>query len=72
MTIYALTLQPEITDFLPDWIATKEKRKEWLIKYELKENKEFLEAVPNIPNIKRHALRLGIILKNTNELIGLD
>jgi [ribosomal protein S5]-alanine N-acetyltransferase len=68
--IYNLTLQPEITDFLPDWIATKEKRREWLTKYEIKENKEFLEAVPNIPNIKGHALRLGIILKKTNELIG--
>ena len=68
--IYALTLQPEIMEFLPDWIATKETRREWLIKYELNENNEFLEAVPNVPNIKRHALRLGIILKKTNELIG--
>jgi ribosomal-protein-alanine N-acetyltransferase len=68
--IYALTLQPEITEFLPDWIATKEKRREWLINYELNENSEFLEAVPNVPNIKGHALRLGIILKETNELIG--
>ncbi len=68
--IYDLTLQPEITEFLPDWIATKEKRREWLINYELNENNEFLEAVPNVPNIKGHALRLGIILKETNELIG--
>lgn len=68
--IYALTLQPEITEFLPDWIATKEKRREWLINYELNENNEFLEAVTNVPNIKGHALRLGIILKETNELIG--
>jgi len=68
--IYNITLQPEIREFLPDWIATKEKRREWLTKYEIKENKEFLESVPNIPNIKRHALRLGIILKEKNELIG--
>jgi ribosomal-protein-alanine N-acetyltransferase len=68
--IYNITLQPEIEEFLPDWIATKEKRREWLTKYEIKENKEFLESVPNIPNISRHALRLGIILKETNELIG--
>jgi RimJ/RimL family protein N-acetyltransferase len=68
--IYNLTLQPEITDFLPDWIAPKEKRREWLVKYEIKENREFLESVPNIPNISRHALRLGIILKESNELIG--
>lgn len=68
--IYTITLQPEIIEFLPDWKATKEKRREWLTKYEIKENKEFLEAVPNIPNIKGHALRLGIVLKETNELIG--
>jgi len=35
--------------------------KEMLINYELNENNEFLEAVPNIPNIKRHALQLVII-----------
>jgi len=68
--IYNITLQPEIAEFLPDWIATKEKRREWLTKYEIKENKEFLESVPNIPNISRQALRLGIILKDTNKLIG--
>jgi len=65
--IYNITLQPEIAEFLPDWIATKEKRREWLTQYETKENKEFFESVPNIPNISRHALRLGIILKETNE-----
>lgn len=69
-SIYNITLQREIREFLPDWIATKEKRREWLTKYEIKENKEFLESVPNIPNIKGHALRLGIILKEKNELIG--
>ena len=68
--IYMLTLQKEITEFLPDWIATKEKRREWLMKYELKENNEFIESVPNVLNIKRHTLRLGIILRETNELIG--
>lgn len=26
---YKITLQPEIGEFLPDWIATKEKRREW-------------------------------------------
>lgn len=65
--IYKITLQPEIAEFLPDWIATKEQRREWLTKYELKENREFFEAVPNI---NEHILRLGIILKETNEFIG--
>ncbi|MBU5438389.1 GNAT family N-acetyltransferase [Tissierella sp. MSJ-40] len=65
--LYALTLQPEITDFLPDWKATKEQRKEWLINFHIRSNKEFLEAVPNIQD---QLLFLGIILKETNEFIG--
>ncbi|WP_243277914.1 GNAT family N-acetyltransferase [Clostridium yunnanense] len=68
--IYNITLQPEIEEFLPDWIATKEQRREWLVKYEIKENKEFLDSVPNIANIRNRVLRLGVILKDTNELIG--
>ena len=67
---YALTLQPEITEYLPDWIATKEKQREWMVNYEINENKEFIESIPNVPNISRHALRLGIILKETEEFIG--
>ena len=68
--IYNITLQPEIREFLPDWIATKEQRREWLTKYEINENKEFLESVPSIPISGNNALRLGIILKETKELIG--
>ena len=29
--IYLLTLEKEIRRFQPDWIATKEKRREWLV-----------------------------------------
>jgi RimJ/RimL family protein N-acetyltransferase len=65
--LYNLTLQPEITDYLPDWKSTKEQRKEWLIDFHIKSNKEFLEAVPNIGE---QWLNLGIILKETNEFIG--
>lgn len=65
--IYDLTLQPEITDYLPDWKATKEQRKEWLIDFHMKSNEEFLKA---IPNIGEQWLNLGVILKETNEFIG--
>ncbi|SHJ09706.1 Protein N-acetyltransferase, RimJ/RimL family [Clostridium cavendishii DSM 21758] len=65
--IYNITLQPKVKEFLPDWISTKEQRREWLIKYDIKENREFFEAAPNI---KEQILRLGIILKETNEFIG--
>ncbi len=64
--LYGLTLQKEITDLLPDWISTKEQRGKWLIE-DIEENKEFLESVPNIGS---QCLRLGIILKETNEFIG--
>ena len=69
-SIYDITLESEVREFLPDWIATKEQRKEWLTKYEINENKEFLEAVPDISNIKGRAFRLGIVLKDENKLIG--
>lgn len=65
--LYNLTLQPEITDILPDWKATKEQRKEWLINMHMKSNKEFLEAVPSVGD---RWLTVGIILKETNEFIG--
>lgn len=65
--LYALTLQPEITGTLPDWKATKEERRAFLINYHMKSNKEFLEAAPNIGD---QWLNLGIILKETNEFIG--
>jgi [ribosomal protein S5]-alanine N-acetyltransferase len=65
--LYNLTLQPEITDYLPDWIGTKEQYKKWLENIYIKGNKEFLKAVPNIEN---EALIFGILLKQTNEFIG--
>lgn len=65
--LYALTLQREITEYLPDWIASKEQRREWLINFHMKSNKEFLKAVPDIEG---GWLNLGIILKKTNEFIG--
>ncbi|MCB2312952.1 GNAT family N-acetyltransferase [Clostridium tagluense] len=65
--LYNLTLQPEITDFLPDWKATKEQRRDWLINFHMKNNREFFQAVPSID---KEGLILGIILKETNEFIG--
>lgn len=65
--LHALTLQPEITDILPDWIGTKQQHKDWLINMYLKSNKEFLESVPRVGD---QWLNLGIILKKTNEFIG--
>lgn len=65
--IYNITLQPEIAEYLPDWIAGKEQRREWLIKYEIPENRAFVES---IPKIGANILRMAIVLKETNEVIG--
>ncbi|MEK5253730.1 GNAT family N-acetyltransferase [Paenibacillus sp. FSL F4-0125] len=67
---HALTMQPEIIEFLPDWNVPKEQRRDWLINYEIKENQQFLQAVSADGNIGELRLRLGIILKETGEFIG--
>ncbi|WP_346936862.1 GNAT family N-acetyltransferase [Clostridium sp.] len=65
--LYALTLQPEITDYLPDWIGSREEYENWVPNIYIKSNKEFFKAVPNVEN---HEMIVGIILKKTNEFIG--
>ena len=65
--IYALTSQPEVYEFLPDWRSTREQRLDWVTNYEIPDNKVFLA---NIPNIGEGWLKLGIVLKETNEFIG--
>ncbi|MDQ8736261.1 GNAT family N-acetyltransferase [Paenibacillus sp. LHD-38] len=65
-----LTWQPEIYEFLPGWNVPKEQRLDWLAHYEINENKQFLSAVAAGGRIGELRLRLGIILKETGELIG--
>ncbi len=65
--IYELTSQPEVYEFLPDWRSTREQRLDWVTNYEIPENKDFLAAVPNIGE---NWLKLGIVLKETDEFIG--
>lgn len=68
--IYNLSMQTEISDLLPDWKSTREQRLEWLTNYEVPANKEFIKAASGIPTIDDHQLKLGIILKETDEFIG--
>lgn len=65
--IYELTSQPEVYEFLPDWRSTREQRLDWVTNYEIPSNKEFLATVPNIGE---GWLKLGIVLKETDEFIG--
>lgn len=66
-SIYELTSQPEVYEFLPDWRSTREQRLDWVTNYEIPDNKEFLAS---IPSIGERWLKLGIFLKETDEFIG--
>ena len=65
--LYALTLQPEITNYMPEWKGTREKYEDAMSNVFIMKNKEFFRAIPNVEN---HSITLGIILKKTNEFIG--
>lgn len=66
-SLYKLTLQPEITDILPDWIGTREQYKDWIENKYIKGNMKFKDSIPSIGG---RWISLGIILKETNEFIG--
>lgn len=67
---HSLTWQPEIHEYLPGWNVSKEQRENWFINYEIPGNKQFLNAVSENGVIGELRLRLGIILKESGELIG--
>ncbi len=69
-SIYKIANQTEIEKILPDWKSTKEQRINWVVNYEIPENKAFLHAVRTTANIDDHILKLGIFKKTTNEFIG--
>lgn len=69
-SIYRISNQPEIFNFLPDWKSTKEQRVDWVTNYEIPANKEFLAATINTSNIDGHFLKLGVFIKETDEFIG--
>ena len=66
-SLYKLTLQPEITDILPDWIGTRDQYKDWIENKYIKGNMKFKDSIPSIGG---RWISLGIILKETNEFIG--
>ncbi|MDQ0899318.1 GNAT family N-acetyltransferase [Paenibacillus sp. V4I7] len=67
---HSLTWQPEIHKYLPGWNVSKEQRKDWFINYEIKGNKQFLNAVSEGGDIGELSLRMGIISKESGEFIG--
>ncbi|MFB5677521.1 hypothetical protein ACE3NQ_04865 [Paenibacillus terreus] len=60
----------EVLKYLPDWNVPREQRLDWLLKYEIPENKQFFKAVTENGDIKELRLRLGILLKESGEFIG--
>ncbi|MGD6843318.1 GNAT family N-acetyltransferase [Bacillus infantis] len=70
INIYRISNQPEIFKFLPDWKSTKEQRIDWVTNYEIPANKAFLDALKKTSSIEGHFLKLGVFIKETNELIG--
>lgn len=68
--IHRISNQPKIYRFLPDWKSTKEQRVDWVTNYEIPANKAFLDAAANMTDIGDHFLKLGVFIKETDELIG--
>ncbi|WP_211745651.1 GNAT family N-acetyltransferase [Paenibacillus sp. Marseille-Q4541] len=69
--LHNLTWQPHFHEFLLDWNVSKEQREDWFHHYEIPENKRFIQAVSKDGYIGELRLRLGIILKETGEFIGV-
>ncbi|WP_066306755.1 GNAT family N-acetyltransferase [Bacillus sp. FJAT-29814] len=67
-TIYEITSQPEVYEFLPSWKTTREQRLNYVENYEIPSNNRFLAALPDIED--QTYLNLAIILKETGKLIG--
>lgn len=67
---HSLTWQPEIYEFLPGWNVSKEQRADWFLNYEIPDNKKFFNAVSQGKVIDDYRLRLAIVLKENDELIG--
>ncbi|TVX91641.1 GNAT family N-acetyltransferase [Paenibacillus agilis] len=69
--LHKLTWQPHFHEFLTGWNVPKEQREEWFANYEIPENERFLEAIARTGNPEQYRLRLGVILKETGEFIGI-
>ncbi|MBE9914914.1 GNAT family N-acetyltransferase [Paenibacillus donghaensis] len=69
--LFHLTWQPHFYEFLLDWNVSREQREEWILDYEIPDNKRFLDAVAKDGNIGELRLRLGIISKDSGEFIGV-
>lgn len=66
----AVTAEPHIREFLPDWEVDRETRLVWLNDYEIPGNREFLEAAAQSRKIGERTLRLAVIERSSGRFIG--
>ncbi|WP_028593429.1 GNAT family N-acetyltransferase [Paenibacillus assamensis] len=69
--LHNLTWQPHFHKYLIGWNAPREQREEWFLNYEIPENERFLDALSRTGDPEQYRLRLGILLKETGEFIGI-
>ena len=69
-SINRISNQPEIAHYLPDWKSSFEQRLDWVTHYEIPASKAFLESAAKTGNIEGRILKMGVFLKDTDELIG--
>ncbi|NGZ76679.1 GNAT family N-acetyltransferase [Saccharibacillus alkalitolerans] len=66
----AVTAEPHIREFLPDWHVDKETRRVWLRDYEIPGSREFLEAAARGAQVEDRMLRLAVIERSSGRFVG--
>lgn len=66
----AITAEPHIREFLPDWEVDRETRRLWLRDYEIPGNRAFLENAKKGGRIDAHTLRLAVIERSSGRFVG--
>lgn len=66
----AITAEPHIREFLPDWEVDRETRRLWLRDYEIPGNRAFLENAKKDERIDARTLRLAVIEPSSGRFVG--
>ncbi|WP_179218665.1 GNAT family N-acetyltransferase [Saccharibacillus sp. O23] len=66
----AITAEPHIREFLPDWHVDPETRRIWLRDYEIPGSREFLEAAARDGRVEDRMLRLAVIERSSGRFVG--
>ncbi len=66
----AVTAEPHIREFLPDWQVDRETRRIWLRDYEIPGSREFLEAAARDGRVEDRMLRLAAFERSSGRFVG--